>query len=169
MQEIGWSRMRRQHALSSRFQRGTQKIELWGGTQPVYDGTDRMDCFVGKLGHRSRLRAASHAGTRRVWLTSHGRSRVARWRRAAIATSASSPSWSAGPVAHVIFSFVPGLSRPRFPCSRRQLAGLWPKAARKSLHRCAWSEKPTLNAISHRGNALVTMRWHALSKRLLIT
>src|SRR6266404_8154444 len=41
--------MRRQHALSSRFQRGTQKVELWGGTQPVYDGTDRMDCFVAKL------------------------------------------------------------------------------------------------------------------------
>src|SRR6266852_8493518 len=48
--------------------------------------------IVARLGHRSRLRAASHAGTRRVWLTSHGRSRVARWRRAAIATSASSPS-----------------------------------------------------------------------------
>jgi hypothetical protein len=29
-----------------------------------------MDCFVARLGHRSRLRAASHAGTRRVWLTS---------------------------------------------------------------------------------------------------
>ncbi len=35
-----------------------------------------MDCFVARLGHRARLRAASHAGTRRVWLTSHGRSRV---------------------------------------------------------------------------------------------
>src|SRR6266478_3500647 len=46
--------MRRRHALSSRFQRGTQKVELWGGTQPVFGGTERMDCFVARLGLRAQ-------------------------------------------------------------------------------------------------------------------
>src|SRR5712692_6724503 len=46
--------MRRRHALSSRFQRGTREVELWGGTQPVFGGTERMDCFVARLGLRAQ-------------------------------------------------------------------------------------------------------------------
>ena len=52
---------------------------------------------------------------------------------------------------HRIFSPLPALGmEPRYGTSRsrRQLDGLWPKACRKSLHRCAWSENPTLRAIS---------------------
>jgi hypothetical protein len=58
----------------------------------------------------------------------------------------------------------PGMQR-----SRRQLAGLCPKACPKSLLRCDWSEKPVLKAISLNDAALFIMRPQAFSKRLLVT
>jgi hypothetical protein len=74
-------------------------------------------------------------------------------------------------ITHGIFSskLVLELTSSGVPRSRRQLAGLWPKACLKSLHRCAWSEKPTLKAISLSDAALVIIRWEALSRRLLTT
>jgi hypothetical protein len=50
--------MRRQHALSSRFQRGTQKVELWGGTQIRVR-------WNGENGLFRRQARASFAATRR--------------------------------------------------------------------------------------------------------
>jgi hypothetical protein len=42
--------------------------------------------------------------------------------------------------------------------SRRQPDALSPNACRKSLHRCAWSEKPTLRAISLSESVLVIIK-----------
>ncbi len=51
--------------------------------------------------------------------------------------------------------------------SRRQLAGLWSKACLKSLHKCAWSESPTVSAISLKEAELVSIRKQASSSRRL--